>query len=147
MSEPRQIVDELSPREAYEALVAEDGAVMVDVRTRAEWAFVGVPDLGATGKPLLGVEWASYPAMAPNAAFVSELAQQTGDMPRRVFFICRSGARSMSAARAVAEAMYAEGKPVHCTNVAEGFEGDLDREGHRGRWNGWKAAGLPWRQS
>ena len=68
-------------------------------------------------------------------------------MPGHLFFICRSGSRSLAAARLVAARTLGEGRPVECVNVAEGFEGDLDGEGHRGTVNGWKVAGLPWRQS
>jgi adenylosuccinate synthase len=34
----------------------------------------------------------------------------------------------------------------HAFNVADGFEGPVDAEGHRGTVAGWKAEGLPWRQ-
>jgi rhodanese-related sulfurtransferase len=60
---------------------------------------------------------------------------------RPVLFLCRSGVRSAAAAEAAARAGYA-----HAYNVTEGFEGPLDADGHRGV-SGWKAAGLPWRQS
>lgn len=142
------LVDEVTPDEAWSFLNTDFPAAMVDVRTQAEWAFVGVPEISATGKPFWPVEWAMFPSMAPNARFVETLlAQAGGNLPDRVFFICRSGARSMSAAHAVSEAMAAVGAPLHCSNVAEGFEGVLDAEGHRGTHNGWKARGLPWRQS
>ena len=142
------IVDELTPPDALDALFADPSSILVDVRTRAEWAFTGMPDLSALGKDVLGVEWVSFPTMAPNPRFYDEvLAQAGGTLPGRVFFICRSGARSMAAARAVAAESAARGHPVHCTNVAEGFEGDLDGGRHRGTRNGWKVHGLPWIQS
>jgi len=75
------------------------------------------------------------------------LRRDGGRMPSRILFICRSGARSLAAARAVAEAIGPGSGLEHCTNVAEGFEGDLDSDGHRGTLNGWKTRGLPWRQS
>ena len=142
------IVDEVDPATAYELLESRPDTALVDVRTRAEWAFVGVPDLEATGRPLWLVEWARFPDMARNPAFLDELAARMGDSPPgRLLFICRSGSRSMAAARAVAAALEGEGIAAHCTNVAEGFEGDLDAEGHRGSTSGWKTRGLPWRQS
>jgi rhodanese-related sulfurtransferase len=58
-----------------------------------------------------------------------------------VLFLCRSGGRSRNAAVAMTAAGFGS-----CYNVAEGFEGDKDGEGHRGRVGGWKLAGLPWRQ-
>jgi len=148
MQSVRPIVDEIDPVAAYRLLESNPGTALVDVRTRAEWAFVGLPDVSATDRPLWLVEWVSFPGGARNQAFLDELAGQMGDsMPERLLFICRSGTRSMAAAEAVAAALAEKGVAAHCSNVAEGFEGDLDQEGHRGRRNGWKARGLPWRQS
>lgn len=142
------VVDELLPQQTYDLLSNDQPAALVDVRTRAEWSFVGVPDIQALGKPMWLVEWVTFPTMAPNVRFVEQLSEHSGGaLPERLFFICRSGARSMMAAHAVAEAMQGLGRPLHCTNVAEGFEGDLDEQGHRGKHNGWKARGLPWRQA
>lgn len=143
------IVDALTPQETWTCLAESDASfALVDVRTRAEWAFVGVPDLSDLDTPFWPLEWVSFPAMAPNTRFVDQLVETAGGtLPERLFFICRSGARSMAAAQTVAGAAQAMGRPVHCTNVSEGFEGDLDAEGHRGGLNGWKAHGLPWRQS
>lgn len=146
------VVDEVDPITAYSLLQTQPGAVLVDVRTRAEWGFVGVPDLTATGRSPWFVEWASFPAMARNPGFLDELMARVrdeagGQLPERFLFLCRSGARSMAAARTVAEALGAEGIAAHCSNVGEGFEGDLDAEGRRGRLNGWKVRGLPWRQT
>ncbi|MEM9061672.1 MAG: rhodanese-like domain-containing protein [Pseudomonadota bacterium] len=142
------IVDEASPEQTWALLDQLDAAAMVDVRTKAEWSFVGLPDLSAVGKPLWPIEWVMFPAMAPNAHFVEQLLDEAGgNLPGRIFFICRSGARSMAAAQTVAQVMQGSGHATHCTNVAEGFEGDLDAGGHRGKINGWKARGLPWRQS
>jgi len=141
-------VDEVDPVEAYRLLESHRNAALVDVRSRAEWAFVGMPDLSTIGKPVLPVEWIRFPDMAPNPTFVDELLQDLGAaQPERVFFICRSGQRSMAAAHAVSAETAEKGRPVYCTNVMEGFEGGLDAEGHRGTLNGWKARGLPWRQN
>ncbi len=148
MSAAEPIVDEVDPATAYRLLKSRPDIALVDVRTRAEWAFVGVPDIRETGRPLWMVEWVSFPAMAQNTDFLDELAEQMGESPPgRLLFICRSGSRSMAAARAVAAALAGQGVAAHCTNVAEGFEGDLDAEGHRGSVNGWKTRGLPWRQN
>lgn len=148
MSEARKIVDEVPPTEAYDILRSDPSANLIDVRTRPEWAFVGFPDLSETGRNLWLVEWAVYPSMAPNPAFASEVL---GHLERhaagRLLFICRSGARSMAAAQAMAPVLARRGLTARCTNVAEGFEGDIDGEGHRGTASGWKAHGLPWRQN
>ncbi len=148
MSGDRPIVDEVDPAEACRLLESDPDTALIDVRTRAEWAFIGVPDLSALGRPLWPVEWVAFPSMARNPEFVSELAARTdGKWPARLFFICRSGNRSMAAAQLVAATLAEQGVAAHCTNVAEGFEGDLDQDGHRGRVNGWKVRGLPWRQN
>lgn len=141
-------VEQVTPDEAHAAIAADPSAPLVDVRTRAEWSFVGLADLGGAGGTVWPVEWRMLPGMAVNERFLDELSARTGAAPpRQMFFICRSGARSLEAARAAAAFFAARGTPVRCVNVAEGFEGDLDAEGHRGRTNGWKARGLPWRQT
>lgn len=140
-------VEEVGPEGAFEALKA-GGAMLIDVRTRAEWSFVGAPDLSDAGAKLAMIEWQSFPTMAVNPAFAEaalEAAERAG--AETVYFICRSGARSLRAAQATAEAAAAAGRRLRCVNVAEGFEGDLDLDARRGTVNGWKARGLPWRQS
>lgn len=141
-------VDEMTPVQAYEALSNDDKAVLVDVRTKAEWAFIGLPDLSGLGRSVIPVEWTSFPTMTPNDQFADDLLNAVGGTwPDHCLFICRSGARSMSAAQTVARVATAQGRAVQCTNVAEGFEGDLNADGHRGQLNGWKRHGLPWRQT
>ncbi|MEM9009706.1 MAG: rhodanese-like domain-containing protein [Pseudomonadota bacterium] len=141
-------VEVLSPQSAWDLLKSQNSAALVDVRSRAEWSFVGVPDLSPVGKQVVLAEWRSFPGMAVNPRFVEELEEGMGDPPPSdILFICRSGARSMEAATITAERLNANGHAVRCHNVAEGFEGDLDAESHRGAVSGWKARGLPWRQS
>lgn len=140
-------ISEVGPREAWKILSEDKGAVLVDVRTRPEWSFTGVPDLSDIGKDPILLEWKSWPDMTPNPGFAGELLEKVSGLPSRLLFLCRSGARSMQAAEAAAEALRDRGTPVECINVAEGFEGDLDRDDHRGGLNGWKARGLAWRQS
>jgi rhodanese-related sulfurtransferase len=132
---------DLRPTEAWELLKAEPAALLVDVRTRPEWAFVGIPDLDSINKKPILLAWQTYPAMQINPTFAEELRRVVASPEAPLLFICRSGARS----RAAAETMTAAGYR-RCYNVAEGFEGQVDVEGHRGRKAGWKAAGLPWNQ-
>lgn len=124
----------LLPQEAYQVWKEAPNAQLVDVRTRAEWDWVGrIP--GATEIELL-----TYPGSKPNPAFLAELSQKVSkDAP--VMFICRSGGRSHNAAMLAMQANYAE-----CYNVLEGFEGDKDASSHRNTQGGWRAAGLPWTQ-
>lgn len=134
---------DLTPQEAWDLLAREPDAQLVDVRTAAEWNFVGTPDLSAIGRTLHCLEWQRFPAMAQNSNFVAEAHAALGgrtDAP--ILFICRSGGRSRSAAAAMTAAGYRRSY-----NVASGFEGDHDAQRHRGKQNGWKAAGLPWKQT
>jgi rhodanese-related sulfurtransferase len=135
------MVENVAPKQTWDALNNNPEAHLVDVRTDVEWAFVGVPDLNHAGKKTLLIPWQVYPAMQRNTAFEDHL-QQAGLTPEHhIYFICRSGVRSMAAA----EAAEAAGFP-NVYNVADGFEGPPDRQGHRGVTAGWKADGLPWRQ-
>jgi rhodanese-related sulfurtransferase len=140
-------VSNLSPKQSWDSICNDENAVLVDVRTRAEWSFVGVPDLSSIGRKIVLQEWTQFPAMERNPTFLQDLLGEIGEIsPTAMFFICRSGARSLAAAEAVAGAFGERGQTVDCVNVAKGFEGDLDADGHRGTVNGWKVAGLPWVQ-
>jgi len=123
----------LTPTEAHSVLELAPGAKLVDVRTRAELDWVGrIP--GA-----LEIEWTGYPDGQFNTDFLAQLKRQA-DPESLVLFICRSGVRSHKAACLASEAGYGG-----CYNVLEGFEGDLDANGQRGKLGGWRLAGLPWR--
>jgi rhodanese-related sulfurtransferase len=141
-------VSEVLPHEAWENLKSEPNSVLVDVRTKSEWAYVGCPNLDELGKPLIRVEWLAFPEMSVNPGFTGELFSHFGDrFPDRIYFICRSGVRSLDAADYVSSLLGEIGRDALCINVAEGFEGDLDEAKHRGSVNGWKKRGLPWRQT
>ncbi len=132
---------DVSPRSAFDALNRNPRARLVDVRTVAEWSFVGTPDLRSIPAQPILVEWQLYPAMAANPEFGAQLTRSGVERGQPLYFICRSGARSRSAA--IAATALGLGP---CYNVAGGFEGNRDAAGHRGTIEGWKAAGLPWRQ-
>lgn len=132
---------DISVERAFEMLSEDDNAVLIDVRTQAEWAFVGAPDLSGLGKETVCVSWQVFPTMEQNSAFAEELADQGVTPDKTALFICRSGQRSMHAAVAMTAAGYEK-----CFNVAHGFEGPLDESGHRGKAEGWKAKRLPWVQ-
>ncbi|MCI2400232.1 hypothetical protein MN188_12590 [Aliiroseovarius sp. N1Y82] len=86
--------------------------------------------------------------MSQNPRFVGEVLEQLGDhIPHTFLFLCRSGVRSEAGALAVQAHLAGMGQDAECINILGGFEGDLDENGHRGSKNGWKVAGLPWRQS
>ncbi|MDT0215426.1 rhodanese-like domain-containing protein [Rothia sp. ARF10] len=130
---------DVTPTEAYAAVTASEDAVLVDVRTRAEWAYVGVPLLADGSLPVL-VEWQRYPDGSVNEAFVDDLRAAGVGEGTSIYFVCRSGVRSVAAAEAATAAGLG---PAY--NVLEGFEGPHDAQGHR-TVSGWKVAGLPWKQ-
>jgi rhodanese-related sulfurtransferase len=132
---------DISAAEAWERLQSDSRTQLVDVRTMAEWNFVGLPDLSALGRQVHCIEWQAFPSGARNPGFVVEASQALSDRGAPVLLICRSGARSRAAAIALTQAGFGQ-----AFNVAGGFEGDTDEQGHRGTRNGWKAANLPWRQ-
>lgn len=124
----------LLPAEAYQLMTQAANAKLVDVRTQAEWEYVGaIPDSTQ-------VELLTYPGSKPNPSFMDELKTKV-DKEAIVMFICRSGARSHNAAMLATQAGY-----LDCYNVLQGFEGDKDANGHRNTVGGWRAAGLPWKQ-
>lgn len=132
---------DITPEETWKLLSDDPEAVLVDCRTGAEWRFVGVPDLSTLQRNVVFVEWNRLDGTR-NEAFVDEL-KAAGVTPgeRSVAFLCRSGNRSIPAAEAATAAGIG---PSY--NVLEGFEGGLDERRHRGG-SGWKADGLPWKQS
>lgn len=139
-------VDDVSPRETWTRLEADGASILVDVRTRAEWVLVGLPDLAEIGKQVAKIEWQSFPEGRVDPGFADRLAAELEAAgvakETELFFICRSGARSKAAALAMTEKGF-----TRCHNVADGFEGPPDGNRQRGRVAGWKASGLPWVQS
>lgn len=133
---------DIAPREAWDRLQREPNAVLIDVRTAPEWAFSGEADLSQLGRKPVGISWKTYPTYALNPDFLATF--RALNLPREtpVFFLCKTGGRSLDAACAVASEGYSQ-----CYNVADGFEGPQDADGKRGVVAGWKASGLPWRQA
>jgi glyoxylase-like metal-dependent hydrolase (beta-lactamase superfamily II)/rhodanese-related sulfurtransferase len=124
---------DISPQLAW-AWVQAGEAVLVDVRSDAEREWVGfVPGAAA-------VAWKQWPGMVPNPQFDEQLRQAVPP-GKKALMLCRSGARSMAAARRASEL------GLQAYNILEGFEGDPDEHAHRGRKGGWRYHGLPWRQN
>jgi rhodanese-related sulfurtransferase len=137
---------DISAKAAWDALEQSPPASLVDVRTKAEWAYVGTPVLSALGKSPVLVEWDEFPSGALVPDFIERLR---GELDKRgvakdapLYFICRSGNRSRHAAMLATEAGYSR-----AFNVEHGFEGRLGPDRHRGTAGSWKAEGLPWLQS
>ncbi len=131
-AKPVGYAGDLTPEQAA-AWVASGEAVLVDVRSDAEREWVGfVP--GA-----VPVAWKQWPGMAPNPGF-DEGIRAAVPAGKKAVLLCRSGARSISAAKRATEL------GIEAYNILEGFEGDADAQGHRGHKGGWRFRGLPWKQ-
>ena len=124
---------DISPQLAW-AWVQAGEAVLVDVRTDAEREWVG----GVPGAVALA--WKQWPGMALNVDFDSDVKAAVS-AGKKALMLCRSGVRSIAAARRATEL------GIEAYNILEGFEGDPDTNGQRGKTGGWRCLGLPWRQS
>jgi rhodanese-related sulfurtransferase len=133
------VVVDVSLDQAWDLLGADRRAVLIDVRTVAEWTFVGVPVLDGSENELRFVEWNTFPAGTANPDFLAVAAADL-ELDQPILFLCRSGARSAAAARAFERLGFRD-----TYNITAGFEGAADGDGHRR--GGWKHEGLPWRQS
>ncbi|RFD20061.1 rhodanese-like domain-containing protein [Komagataeibacter melaceti] len=135
------MIEDISPLATWEAVQGDPDTYLVDVRTPMEWKGVGVPDLSGVGRELVCDSWQLPPVGLVNPDFIATLEKAGIGKTARIYFICRSGARSMAAAHAAYEAGY-----HNVYNVADGFEGPEDATGRRGRLAGWQASELPWKQ-
>ena len=129
-------IKSLPPKKAWALLSANSSAVLLDVRDRTEYSFVGHP------KGAINIPWKEAPDWKVNPLFVDEVRQRIPSHETPVFLLCRSGQRSLDAAKALAVVGYKD-----LTNVEEGFEGPLDVTKHRGTLGGWRFHALPWEQS
>ena len=135
------MVENVAPKQVWQALMSDPAARLVDVRTNAEWAYVGLPDLREAGQDPVLIPWQVFPAMQVHAGFLDDV-RAAGIRPENsIYFLCRSGVRSLAAAQAAQAAGF-----LQAYNIADGFEGPPDENGHRGQLAGWKADGLPWFQ-
>ena len=132
---------DLSPQNTWDEVKNDDNCFLVDCRSSAEWSLIGVPNLDSIGKKVVFVEWQIYPTMEKNSKFLQEISESGIDKDSKIIFLCRSGARSRSAAEFLTSHGYKE-----CYNCMEGFEGSHNEFGQRGKQNGWKFADLPWNQ-
>jgi len=132
--------EDVSPQQAWQMLKEMRGTKLVDVRTVPEWLYVGLPEIEGTEGALLKISWHVFPDMTMNVAFIEDL-KRGASSEDVLLFVCRSGGRSLAAARAAKEAGLKQSY-----SIRGGFEGPIDAQGHRGNIEGWKCAGLPWRQ-
>jgi rhodanese-related sulfurtransferase len=132
---------DVTPTEAWQRLAAGSDVWLIDVRTQAEWSFVGMPDLSSLGRKVSLVSWQIFPGMSRNEQFAQQVAALGVRPDDTVLLLCRSGVRSKAAAEFLTALGY-----HGCWNITDGFEGGVDDNGHRGRDSGWKASELPWVQ-
>lgn len=130
-----------------------DHALFVDVRTRAEVTFLGMPTDAHANIPYMTVgsfdEWDEKKKtfkLQANSKFVQRIKQLIESRGLKkdnpIFLICRSGSRSAKAARILNLVGY-----TNVYTVTDGFEGDKAKHGPRKGErvvNGWKNSGLPW---
>jgi rhodanese-related sulfurtransferase len=130
------MIENLTPQKSWDLLQQNKSAVLVDVRSQMEYAYVGHP-IGAVHIP-----WKEAPAWELNPNFVADVIKVVPDRDAPILLLCRSGQRSLSAAKALEDAGY-----KHLVNIVDGFEGSLDDNKHRNNLGGWRFCGLPWEQS
>jgi len=130
------MIENLDPNQSWALLQENSAAVMVDVRTAIEHSFVGHPPQA------IHVAWKEFPGMVANDSFVAQVERSVKDKNVPVLLLCRSGVRSVAAAKALEEVGFTQ-----LINIVEGFEGALDADKHRGNIDGWRFHGLPWVQS
>ena len=130
------MIENLDPLQAWDLLQNNSDAVLVDVRTKIEHAFVGHPP-GA-----ISIPWIEAPDWQINPHFINDVKKLVHDRNAPILLLCRSGQRSLDAAKALEDAGY-----QLLINIVDGFEGALDQHKHRGTLGGWRYHGLPWQQS
>jgi len=130
------MIENLDPPQVWDLLQQNSDAVMIDVRTKVEHSFVGHPP-GA-----IHVPWKEYPDWQINPNFVAEVKKVVPNFNAPILLLCRSGQRSLEAARVLEQTGY-----KLLINIENGFEGPLDENKHRGNLGGWRFHNLPWEQS
>ena len=131
----------LLPKMAVERLQDNPQALFVDVRSKAEYKYVGFPENSIL------IPWIDDPDWEPNPeafsdSVIQELDGRENLLNTEIILICRSGFRSNEALKCLENKGFTQ-----VSHVASGFEGDLDENDHRGNLNGWRHDGMPWSQS
>ena len=134
-------IKNISSQECFEKLSIEVHSHLIDVRTKPEWVYVGVPDLSSINKNVIFISWQVYPEMEINKFFENQVLESNIQKDNNLYFICRSGNRSYSAAESLASRGFS-----NCFNVIDGFEGKLNHKHQRALIDGWQFNNLPWKQ-
>ncbi|QWF70817.1 rhodanese-like domain-containing protein [Methylomonas paludis] len=130
------MIENLDPKQSWSLLQQNPAAVLIDVRTFIEHSFIGHPPNA------VHIAWKEFPGMQLNSGFVDQVQKRVPDKNAPILLLCRSGVRSLDAAKALEANGY-----QHLINILQGFEGALDADKHRGNIDGWRFHDLPWQQS
>ncbi|CAI3922644.1 rhodanese-like domain-containing protein [Commensalibacter communis] len=131
------MIDEKTPTETWDQLKNNENTVLIDVRTPQEWQQIGYPDLSSLNKNILKISVQNIYGERNNN-FISDLTEAGLKPEQTLYFVCRSGKRSMLAAMLAQQAGFS-----HVINVQDGFEGPADQTGRTGNIAGWLAEKLP----
>ena len=134
-------VKNITSIECFNKLSETSNSFLIDVRTKPEWEFIGVPDLSSLNKQIILISWHIYPEMKINSFFENKLFESNIKKNDKLFLICRSGTRSYHAAEFLVSRGY-----NHCFNISDGFEGKKNTSSQRSAIDGWKYRNLPWKQ-
>ena len=137
----KNIIEDISSLRCFNRLSDKTDSYLVDVRTSPEWEFVGIPDLSIIKKQTIFVSFLIYPEMNENKNFEKEILDQGIKKNDHLYFICRSGQRSLNASELLINSGF-----YNCFNVVDGFEGESNSHRKRSLINGWKYNNLPWIQ-
>ena len=127
--------------ECFNKLSEISNSYLIDIRTKPEWEFIGVPDLSSLNKKTIFISWHMYPEMKINSLFENQITESNIKKNDNLFLICRSGNRSSNAAEFLTSRDF-----TNCFNVKDGFEGEIGPNHQRSTINGWKYCKLPWKQ-
>lgn len=136
-------VDEISSTECFESLKNTKNAYLIDIRDEEEWQETGIADLSSINKKVLLISWVYFsPHAHHNSEFLSDINKNIMDKKADLFFICKSGGRSLQASNAAKQYGY-----NNCYSVKDGFIGNmLDNNLNPLNLNGWVNVNLPWRK-
>ena len=127
--------------ECFNKLSEISNSYLIDIRTKPEWEFIGVPDLSSLNKKTIFISWHMYPEMKINSLFENQITESNIKKNDNLFLIWRSVNRSSDAAEFLTSRSFA-----NCCNVKDGFEGEIGPNHQRSTINGWKYFKLPWKQ-
>ena len=134
-------ISNITSIECFNKLLEISNSYLIDVRTKPEWEFIGVPDLSSLNKQIILISWHIYPEMKINSFFEEQIVKSNLKKNDELFLICRSGKRSFQAAELLISCGY-----HYCYNVVDGFEGNKNSLSQRSTINGWKYNNLSWKQ-